>query len=239
MSDDIPSILLVDDDLDIRDALHKYLSQAGFRVSCAAGSEAARRHLHEASPDIVILDIMMPGEDGLSLCRYLHENNGPPVIMLTALGDTEDRIAGLDIGADDYLAKPFNPRELVARIQSVLRRSVQVDRPSGTGRKLSVGNWVVNAEQAELTHESGEVIALSANELALLQALLAKRGKVVSREELMEKCRGRAPLPFERSIDNMIVRLRRKIEDDPSSPRLIKTVWGGGYLLAGNGDGAP
>lgn len=219
-------ILVVDDQPDIREALCEHLDKNGFVTSGAEDAAKARHILAQGSVDIVILDIMMPGEDGLSLCRYLRERDGPPVILLTALADDTDRIVGLEIGADDYVTKPFNPRELIARIRSVLRRTAS----GGTvnDRFEHFGAWRFDNERAELRNDKA-IVPLSTGEFKLLKIFLARRGETMSRDELMRLTKGREAHAFERSLDNMISRLRRKIETDPANPEFIKTVWGGGY----------
>lgn len=222
-------ILVVDDQPDIREALCEHLDRNGFQTSSAKDAAAARQILAQYGVDIVVLDIMMPGEDGLSLCRYLHERDGPPVILLTALADDTDRIVGLEIGADDYLTKPFNPRELIARIRSVLRRTAS----GGTVRDRfeHFGEWRFDNERAELRNDT-VIVPLSTGEFKLLKIFLSRRGEIMSRDELMQLTKGREAHAFERSLDNMISRLRRKIETDPVNPEFIKTVWGSGYQFA-------
>jgi two-component system OmpR family response regulator len=184
--------------------------------------------------DLVVLDIMMPGEDGLSLTRHLRENTGVPVILLTAMGEETDRIVGLEVGADDYLAKPFNPRELLARIKAVLRRSHALprQRAEGTGR-LRFDGWVLDLTRRELIDEAGVALPLSSGEFRLLAVLLERPGIVLTRDQLLDLTRGRSAQPFDRSIDNQVSRLRKKIERDPRNPELIKTAWGDGYSFAG------
>ncbi|MCI4666345.1 MAG: response regulator [Neomegalonema sp.] len=238
MNDAPDKVLIVDDDAQIREALAESLDKVGFSVVALDSAAAARAYLAENQPDLVILDVMMPGEDGLSLCRWLRETLDLPVILVTALGDETDKIVGLEIGADDYVPKPFNVRELVARIKAVLRRS----RSNGAGKRVSAlrfGRWRLDPAQSELHRDDGLVVPLSSGELSLLRVLLDHPLETLSRDALMAKTRGREALPFERSIDNMISRLRRKIEADPSNPRHIKTVWGGGYRFAPDTSAAP
>ncbi len=221
-------ILVVDDQPDIRDALCEHLELNGFTATPAADAKQARDLLDALSIDIVVLDIMMPGESGLSLCRHLSENSDTPIILLTALADDTDRIVGLEIGADDYVTKPFNPRELIARIRSVLRRSGSKSAGRDV-RNITFGTWRLNAETAELFGEDNVIITLSTGELKLLMAFIEQAGQTLSRDDLFNLTKGRDGLAFERSLDNMISRLRRKIEPDPSNPVHIKTVWGNGY----------
>lgn len=229
------TILIVDDERDIRESLCSHLNRNGFPSEVASDAAEARLRLSDGDVDIVILDIMMPGEDGLSLCRYLRETSEIPIILLTALADDTDRIVGLEIGADDYVTKPFNPRELIARIKAVLRRTKGGEAQRNIVRKFAFEDWVFDLEQSELTRrEDGVIIALSSGEAAILKVFLDHPGETLSRDDLMNMTRGRETLPFERSIDNTISRLRRKVEQDPADPRLIKTVWGGGYRLVGD-----
>lgn len=226
-------ILVVDDQADIRDPLCEHLTRNGFRTSGVPNAQDARTCLQDADIDLVILDVMMPGEDGLSLCRALRETSQTPVILLTALADDTDRIVGLEIGADDYVTKPFNPRELVARIRSVLRRTHMGTQPQhAQDRFTRFGIWRLDNQRAELCDPKDVITPLSTGELRLLKIFLSHPQKTLSRDELMKLIKGRDAYPFERSLDNMISRLRRKIEPDPSTPEYIKTVWGGGYCFA-------
>ena len=231
---DEPHILLVDDERDIRDPLAAYLSKNGLRVSKAADSAQARQILSAYAIDLVLLDIMMPGEDGLALTGHIRATSQIPVILLTAKTEETDRIVGLEIGADDYVTKPFSPRELLARIKAVLRRASE-----GSGRvrapdadTYAFGPWVLRSGERELVDQDGVAIPLSTGEFNLLHALVTRPRRVLSRDQLLDLSQGRELAAFERSIDNHISRLRKKIEEDPSSPKLIKTVWGGGYMLA-------
>jgi two-component system OmpR family response regulator len=229
-----PHILVVDDHRDIRDLLARYLAKNGLRVSTAEDSAAARRQLKAAAVDLVVLDIMMPGEDGLSLCRYLRESTDMPVILLTAMAEDTDRVVGLEIGADDYVTKPFNPRELLARIKAVLRRahSLPPSREPAADGEISFDRWRLRPAQRELVGEDGVSVALSTGEFRLLMAFVDRPGMVLSREQLLDITRGRQAVLFDRSVDNQVSRLRRKIERDPANPELIKTVWGGGYSFS-------
>ena len=231
---DQPHILIVDDHRDIRELLGKYLDKHGFRTSLAESADAARRLLKGAAVDLVVLDIMMPGEDGLSLCRSLRENSGVPVIFLTAMGEETDRIVGLEMGADDYMTKPFNPREMMARIKAVLRRSASLPydaAPAAEGKVQTFGDWKLNVSRRELEDAEGVAIPLSTAEFALLNAFLAHPRMVLSRDQLLDLTQGRSADVFDRSIDNQVSRLRKKVEEDPKNPELIKTVWGGGYMF--------
>ena len=233
--DTSPHVLVVDDQREIREPLARYLGRHGLRATTAGNAAAARQVLKAAAVDLVVLDIMMPGEDGLSLCRSLRETTRIPVILLTAMGEETDRIVGLEVGADDYVAKPFNPRELLARIKAVIRRSESLPPdheplPSGTYR---FDRWSLDTGKRELVDEAGVVTPLSAGEFRLLMALLDRPGMVLSRDQLLDLTRGRSAAPFDRAVDNQVSRLRRKIERDPKNPALIATVWGGGYRFVG------
>ncbi|MGI9493749.1 MAG: response regulator [Geminicoccaceae bacterium] len=230
-NDSTPHVLVVDDHRDIRDLLAKYLSKHGYRVSVADGGQAMKKTIASSAIDLVVLDLMMPGEDGLTLCRDLRAKTELPVIMLTAMGEETDRVIGLEMGADDYLTKPFNPRELLARIKAVLRRTNSLPQPRGqldSGR-LRFDRWVLDTAQRELIGEDGVALPLSTAEFLLLSAFIQHPKMVLSRDQLLDLTRGRTSSVFDRSIDNQVSRLRRKIEADPKKPELIKTVWGGGY----------
>lgn len=232
--DKAPHILVVDDEDDIREPLAKYLSKNGMRVSSANGGSALRDMLKSTAPDLIVLDVMMPGEDGLSLCRYLRETSNIPVILLTAMAEDTDRIVGLEVGADDYVTKPFNPRELLARIKAVLRRANAMPRvaaPAPSGN-LMFANWVLDTQRRELLDTSGISVSLSTAEYRLLSVLLQRPNMVLSRDQLLDLTAGRDAVLFDRSIDNQISRLRKKIEADAKKPKIIQTVWGGGYTLA-------
>lgn len=234
--DQSPHILVVDDHRDIREPLAKYLEKNGMRVSLAEGGDAARRIMKTAAIDLVVLDVMMPGEDGLTLCRHLRETTDTPVILLTAMAEDTDRIVGLEVGADDYVTKPFNPRELLARIKAVLRRTNAAPRgerdAAPATRQLAFDRWIFDTERRELIGEDGVAVPLSTAEFRLLTAFVKRPGIVLSREQLLDLTSGRAAEVFDRAVDNAVSRLRRKIEADPKAPALIKTVWGGGYTFA-------
>ena len=232
-----PHILIVDDDREIRDLLSRFLKKHGYRVDAAADGRAMFKALADARIDLVVLDLMLPGEDGLALCRRLRVTSNLPVIMLTALSEDTERIVGLEMGADDYLAKPFNPRELLARIKAVLRRSAggpgalggELERESG--RVLTFAGWRLDLARRELTSADGVLLPLTAGELDLLTAFAEHPQRVLNRDQLLDLTKGRAALPFDRSIDVQLSRLRRKIEADPKEPEIIKTVRGGGYIF--------
>ncbi len=231
MGEPSPHILVVDDHRDIRESLARYLVKNGLRATSADSAAQARKALTSSAIDLVVLDVMMPGEDGLSLCRYLVENDGPPVILLTAMAEDTDRVVGLEIGADDYVTKPFNPRELLARIRAVLRRTslVPKDRDPITSDRLTFEGWTLDLARQHLIGADGVVTPLSTGEFQLLVAFLKRPKVVLSRDQLLDLTSGRTPAMFDRSIDNQVSRLRRKIEADAKQPELIKTVWGGGY----------
>jgi len=228
-----PHILLVDDDRDIRDPLASYLSRNQLRVTKAEDAAAARQLLAAHRIDLILLDVMMPGEDGLSLAGFVRATAKVPIILLTARAEETDRVVGLELGADDYVAKPFSPRELLARIRAVLRRAGDagaVHAPDAAG--YAFGRWVLKTGERTLVSTDGEEVPLSSSEYALLLAFATHPKRVLTRDQLLDLSKGRDMAAFERSIDNHVSRLRRKIEADPAHPSLIKTVWGGGYTLA-------
>ena len=229
-----PHVLVVDDSADIREPLSRYLGKKGMRVSSANGGPEMRRLLKGNTFDLVVLDIMMPGEDGLSLCRMLRETTDVPVILLTAMVEETDRVVGLEIGADDYVTKPFSPRELLARIRAVLRRTQSMPnvRDMAPVKRFRFDGWQLDAGRRELIGLDEVSVPLSSAEFRLLVVFLQRPHMVLSREQLLDLTAGRSLEPFERSIDNQVSRLRKKIEADPKNPSTIKTVWGGGYVLA-------
>lgn len=225
-------IAVVDDHRDIRDLVGRYLSQQGFRVSLADGGAQLRKILEGGQPDLIVLDVMMPGEDGISLCRQLRASTEVPIIFLTAMSEDTDRIIGLEMGADDYLVKPFNPRELLARVRAVLRR-VQSLPPQQRQRikanTIKFDRWTLDVGRQEMSGADGVAISLSTAEFRLLKAFLEHPGIVLSRDQLLDLTAGRNAETFDRSIDNQVSRLRKKVERDPKSPNCIRTHWGGGY----------
>ncbi|MFG1284219.1 response regulator [Xanthobacter autotrophicus] len=232
--DSAPHIAIVDDHRDIRDLVGKYLTQHGYRTSLADSAAALRRQLERgAAPDLVVLDVMMPGEDGLALCRFLRSTTDLPVILLTAMAEETDRIVGLEIGADDYVTKPFSPRELLARIKAVLRRVHSLPPQKGhiAAKTVRFDRWKLDVGRRELMTEDDVAVPLSTAEFRLLCAFLDHPGIVLSRDQLLDLTAGRSADPFDRSIDNQVSRLRKKVEADPKVPALIKTHWGGGYSL--------
>jgi len=234
-------ILVVDDDLRLRDLLERYLTEQGFAVQAVADASAMDRALGRERFDALILDLMLPGEDGLSICRRLRAARNPlPIIMLTAKGDEVDRIVGLEMGADDYLPKPFNPRELLARINAVLRRrapSPPPGSPSAEQARARFGPFELDLAARTLTRD-GAPINLTTGEFSLLRAFVENPRRPLSRDQLVELARGREMEAFERSIDVQVSRLRRLIEDDGAHPRYIQTVWGFGYVFVPDGSPA-
>lgn len=233
MSENRPHLLIVDDEKSIREPLAAYLARNGFRTTQAENARDARDKIGAYAIDLVILDIMMPGEDGLSLCRQIRATGDLPIILVTARMEDTDRIVGLEMGADDYVPKPFNPRELVARIRAVLRRA-----GAGEARQrgpetatYAFGEWLLRAGERTLVDSAGVAVPLSTREYSLLLALVTRPRQVLTRDQLLDLTQGREAVAFDRSIDNQVSRLRRKIEADPKDPSLIKTVWGGGYTL--------
>lgn len=228
-----PHILVVDDNREIRDLLTRLLTKDGLRVSTAPDGRAMRKVLGESRIDLIVLDLMLPGEDGLTLCRQLRAESAIPVIMLTAKGEEIDRVVGLEMGADDYVAKPFSSRELLARIKAVLRRaqSLPADARSSEGANFRFAGWTLDMAKRELVSADGVIVPLSTGEYDLLLAFIHHPQRVLSRDQLLDLARGRAATVFDRSIDTQVSRLRRKIERNPKDPEVIKTVWGGGYIF--------
>ncbi len=228
----LTEILLVDDEVSLREPLADYLARQGFGVTQAASAAEARAHLAGGACDLVLLDIMMPGEDGLSLCRHLAETRRVPVIFITARGEATDRIVGLEIGGDDYVVKPFDPRELVARIRSVLRRAGRAPADAGEAVVYDFEGWRLDPLKRRLVDPDGVLVSISSAEFRLLMAFLDHPRQVLDRDRLLDMVQGREAHLFDRAVDNQISRLRRKIEPDSRNPQLIQTVWGGGYMLA-------
>lgn len=225
-------LLIVDDDPEIRQLLSSYLLKNGYRVSTAADGGQMGMLLAVGDVDLVILDLMLPGEDGLTLCRDLRARSTLPIIMLTARGDDLDRILGLEMGADDYLAKPFNPRELLARIRGVLRRTRTLVVDQETVRRYRFAGWLLEVGTRHLISPDDVVTPLGSGEFRLLRAFLEHPLRVLNRDQLMDLTQGREATPFDRSIDVQISRLRRRLGDDPRQPEIIKTVRNEGYQLA-------
>jgi two-component system OmpR family response regulator len=232
MNDKPTKLLLVDDEASLRQPLADYLTRQGFVVRQAADAAKARAALGDDVPDLVLLDVMMPGEDGLSLCRHLVEAKDLPVILLTARGEATDRIVGLEIGADDYVVKPFEPRELVARIRSVLRRASRGGTVLDNDAQYEFEGWLLDPLKRRLVDPEGTLVPISSAEFRLLTAFLDHPRQVLDRDRLLDMVQGREAHLFDRAVDNQVSRLRRKMETDSREPRLIQTVWGGGYRLA-------
>lgn len=230
-----PHLLLVEDERSIREPLARLLAKENFRVTAVENAAMARDLLPNAAFDLAIIDIMMPGEDGLSLTRFIRAQGSLPVILLTARTEDIDRIVGLEIGADDYLGKPFNPRELTARIRAVLRRADPPQAKVGTAeefRGYRFGEFVLDRHRRQL-RRGDQASKLTEGEFRLLEAMVSRPGRVLSRDQLLDLTRHRSQEPFDRSIDNMVLRLRKRIEADPSRPEMIQTVYGAGYVFTG------
>ncbi|CAM3740040.1 Transcriptional regulatory protein OmpR [Vibrio aerogenes CECT 7868] len=230
-------ILVVDDDARLRSLLERYLSEQGFQVRSVANSQQMDRLLMREQFHLMVLDLMLPGEDGLSICKRLREsNNQIPVLMLTAKGDEEERILGFEVGADDYLPKPFNPRELLVRIKAILRRQASElpGAPSAEESVIEFGDFSLNLGTREM-FRGEEAMPLTSGEFAVLKVLVSNPREPMSRDKLMNMARGREYSAMERSIDVQISRLRRMLEDDPAKPRYIQTVWGLGYVFVPDG----
>jgi DNA-binding response OmpR family regulator len=227
------SVLIVEDDREVRETVADYLASHGYEVSQAADGAAMRKALGAALPDLVLLDVRLPGEDGLALARWLRERHDLAIIMLTAAGEVIDRVVGLEVGADDYIGKPFDLRELLARIKSVLRRAdkSKAAAPSGASRRVAFGSCQLDLDRHQLVGPGGEDIPLTAMEFDLLRAFAEHPNRVLSRDRLLTLTRNREWEPFDRSIDIRIARLRRKIEADPDNPKTIKTIRGSGYIF--------
>ncbi|WP_068117928.1 response regulator [Tropicimonas marinistellae] len=231
---DEPNILIVDDHRDIRDAVSRYLERNGMRTSVARDAMEMDEKLRTGRFDLIVLDVMMPGEDGISVCRRLSAQGSAPILMLTAMGEETDRIIGLEVGADDYLPKPFNPRELLARIKAILRRAGRAVPTAGTltSHRVRFAGWTLDTDKQELHHEDGREAHLTTSEFKLLTVFLERPRFVLSRDQLLDLTSGRTAQVFDRTIDNQVSRLRKKIELDLSRPEIITTVRGGGYSLA-------
>ena len=227
-------ILVVDDDSEIRNLLREYLQKNGYRATVVADGRGLWAALEQAQPDLVVLDLMLPGDDGLTLCRDLRARSGMPIIMLTARGEETDRIVGLEMGADDYLAKPFNPRELLARIKSVLRRAraLPENLQPEDARTMRFSGWTLDAVGRNLQSPDGVVVALSGTEYKLLRIFLAHPNRVLSRDQLIDLMLSRDAAPFDRSIDVQVSRLRHRLGEDAKEPAIIRTVRGEGYVLS-------
>ena len=231
-------ILIVDDDAEIRGLLGEYLRKQGYRATAVADGKGMRAAIEKSRPDVIVLDLMLPGEDGLDLCRAVRARSNIPIIMLTARGDETDRIVGLEIGADDYVAKPFNPRELLARVKSVLRRARSLPdnlKPEAAGMYRFAG-WTLDATTRNLTAPDRVVIPLSGAEFRLLRVFLDHPNRVLARDQLIDLMLSRDAGPFDRAIDVQVSRLRQRLREDAKEPAIIKTVRGQGYVFAAQVD---
>ena len=234
MSNPMTHILIVEDDTEIAKGTSRFLVQSGFRVTHAPDSRGMDRVMKDARIDLILLDLMLPGEDGLSICRRIRLSSNIPIIMLTAVGEEMDRVLGLELGADDYVAKPFAPRELVARVRALLRRAAPPSEAAvdPRSRRLAFAGWELDTARRELLSPDGVAVDLSGAEYDMLLAFLEHPQRVLSRDQLMEVAKRRAGAdPFDRTVDVQVGRLRRKIEPEEDSPALIKTVRGAGYVL--------
>ncbi len=230
----MPHILVVDDDREIRELLAKFLERQRFRVTTARDGKEARRSFSNGHFHLVVLDLMLPGEGGMEIAHWLRTEGKVPIIMLTAMAEETDRIIGLELGADDYVTKPFNPRELLARIRAVLRRTGETDdrAPETVAKTYSFSGWMLETARRRLLDPAGIEVALTGGEYDLLVALLDRPNRVLTRDMLLDLLRGRQAGPFDRAIDVAVSRLRRKLEDNGRNAQLIKTVRGGGYVLS-------
>ncbi|MBR0782065.1 response regulator [Bradyrhizobium iriomotense] len=230
MTNGTPNILIVEDDQPTRDLISRYLREHSFAVSAVTNGKEMDRHLAQSRADLIVLDLMLPGEDGLSLCRRLRMESTTPIIILTAKGEDLDRILGLEMGADDYLPKPFNPRELLARINAVLRRHASGLTAASTATRLKFQGWTIDLRLRELRDPEGAQVPLTSAEFDLLQAFCERAGRVLARDSLLNMTRGRPGGSFGRSIDVLVSRLRRKL-DRSEDTSMIKTIRTGGYVF--------
>jgi two-component system OmpR family response regulator len=229
-------LLVIDDDHEIRDLLTRFMEKNGFRITAVRDAREARRAWTRGAFQLVVLDLMLPGESGLDLARWLRDQEDVPIVMLSAMGEDTDRIIGLELGADDYIAKPFNPRELMARIRAVMRRATDSQENTASGeriaRPLRFAGWTLEPARRRLLNPEGVEVPLTGGEYDLLFALLERANRVLTRDMLLDLLRGRQAGPFDRAIDVAVSRLRRKLDDQGGGAQLIKTVRGGGYVLA-------
>ena len=236
MDGDGANLLVVDDDPELRELTQEYLQQQGFRVHCVESGEAMDEYLADHDVDLLILDLMLPGEHGLSIAQRLKKHTDLPIIIVSAQGEDVDRIVGLEVGADDYLAKPFNPRELLARIRAVLRRAGAPAASEGSGTLFEFGLFALDTAAHRLS-KNGEAVPLTSGEFDLLAILVGHPNKVLDRDRILDLLTGAERSPFDRSIDVRVTRLRAKIEPDPANPVYIRTIWGKGYMFCPSGDG--
>ncbi|MEM7097432.1 MAG: response regulator [Pseudomonadota bacterium] len=228
-------LLVVDDDPELRELTQAYLVQQGFEVTCVASGEEMDSFLQENRVDLLILDLMLPGEHGLSIAQRLKKHSSLPIIIVSAQGEDVDRIVGLEVGADDYLSKPFNPRELLARVRAVLRRASPATSLESEQARYEFGVFVLDLSAHRLT-KSGETVPLTSGEFDLLSILVAHPNKVLDRDRILDLLTGAERSPFDRSIDVRVTRLRSKIEADPTNPLYIRTIWGKGYMFCPHGE---
>jgi len=227
------TILVVDDDPELRQLLRDYLGTHGYNTLLAGDGIEMWRQVAESKVDLIVLDLMLPGDDGLTLCRELRARTSIPILMLSARGDETDRVIGLEVGADDYIAKPFGPRELLARIKSILRRVGEIgNKDASNSRQLPLGSWLLDLDTHYLINPEGVVVSVSSGEFKLLKLFAESPNRVLSRDQLLEVLAGREAGPYDRTVDVMISRLRRRLGDDGREPALIKTIRNEGYLLA-------
>jgi two-component system phosphate regulon response regulator OmpR len=233
-------ILVVDDDNKLRDLVIRYLSGEGFSVTGVADGAGMDRHLAKHAVDLIVLDLMLPGEDGLSIARRLRTTRTTPIIILSARGDEVDRIVGLEVGADDYLPKPFNPRELLARIRAVLRRLEAQPGPdeAPAGKQFRFGDFTLDITTQSLLRDD-QPIDLTPGDFALLEAFVSRPNRIMTRDSLIELLKGYERSPYDRSIDVRVTRLRKKIEPNPEHPQYIRTIWGKGYMFTPQGNPSP
>ncbi|MEZ5560295.1 MAG: response regulator [Pseudomonadales bacterium] len=237
MTPETARLLVVDDDPEIRELIEEYLSKQGFLVTCVDSGESMVAYLADHAVDLIVLDLMLPGEDGLTLARRLKSETDIPIIIVSAQGDDVDRIVGLEVGADDYVAKPFNPRELLARVRAVLRRVRRAEEGVAvSGQSVRFGPYVLDLASHQLSRE-GIQVPLTSGEFDLLAILAEHPNKVLHRDRILDLLTGAERSPFDRSIDVRVTRLRSKIEPDPSKPVYIKTIWGKGYMFCPDGSG--
>lgn len=226
-------ILVVDDDREIRELLDEYLTKSGYRVQLASDGEEMKQRLQEGEPDLILLDVMLPGDDGFTLCQHVRKNSNVPIMMLTAVSDETDQIVGLEIGADDYVAKPFSPRQLTARIKALLRRTQVLDTPQSKPQVINFADWQLQVQTHTLKNaQNGEESEILGKDFTLLMLFLEHPNQVLDRDTISQAMKGRDALPMERGIDVQLSRLRSRLGDSGKNPKLIKTMRGDGYILA-------
>lgn len=224
-------ILIVDDEVEVTEAVSAYLESEGFTAAAAADAATTFDSIYKRKPSLIVLDIMLKNEDGFALCRRIRAEMDVPIVFLSGRTDDTEKIIGLEVGADDYVVKPFNPRELLARIKAVLRRYSSQKLSQVSDKKISFGHWKIDSADQSLLGENGDRRPLSTGEFRLLKVFINNADKVLSRDQLLDMTHGRKSNPFDRSIDNYISRIRKKIEDDPNNPKILKTHWGSGYIF--------